>query len=105
MNYRRIDEGAGDATTEKLIKLALRELTEKEAEAAVSEWTEGKDEAHKALKLFGKGAAATWTVAVMSELKPLAKELSQGKLRWVLETAMPLGDDFRLYLNGERVVS
>ena len=105
MDYHRIDEGAGDATTEKLIKLPLRELTEKEAEQAVKVWITGKEEAFNVLKLFGHEAAASWTVAVMSELKAMAKELSPGRLRWVLETAMPLGNDFRLYLNGERITS
>ena len=105
MDYRRIDKGAGNATTEKVVKLALRKLTEKQAEEAVKEWTTGTKQAHGALKLFGKNAAQGWTVAVMSDLKDLAKELSEAKLRWILETAMPLGDDFCLYLNGERIIS
>ena len=105
MDYRRIDQGAGEATTEKVVSLPLRELTKTEAQQAVAEWASGTTKGHKALKLFGAGAAKSWTVAVMSDLKQMAKELSPGRLRWVLETAMPLGDDFRLYLNGEPITS
>ena len=33
----------------------------------------------------------------------MAKELTLGRLRWVLSTAMPLRKDFSCYLNGKRV--
>lgn len=105
MDYTRIDQGAGNATTERLVKLPLLELTEREAQDAVGKWVSGNKAADKALKLFGKGSSNSWTVAIMSDLKQMAKELSPGRLRWVLETAMPLGDDFLLFLNGERVTS
>jgi hypothetical protein len=36
-------------------------------------------------------------------LKPLAADIRLGQLRWILETAMPLRDDFRLFLNGEQI--
>ncbi len=105
MDFHRIDEGAGDATTERIVKLSLRTLTKQEAEAAVSTWTEGAKPGYKALKLFGAKAAESWTVAVMSDLKLMAKQLHLSRLRWVLETAMPLSDDFKLYLNGDRIES
>lgn len=107
MDYNLIDQGAGDATSEKLIKLPLRELTVKEAQTAIENWADSKKLINDLapIKLFGDEAPKSWTVAVMSELKPLAKDLSEGKLRWILETAMPLGDDFGLYLNGQRIHS
>ena len=84
MDYRLIDKSQGAATTEKVVKLPLRELTQAQAQSAVEEWTRGSSPAQKALKLFGKGAANSWTVAVMSDLRPMAKDLSPGRLRWVL---------------------
>jgi hypothetical protein len=105
MDYRRIDEGAGDPTKEQTVSLPLRVLTETEAKKAVDPWITGTGAGYKALRLFGRNAAKSWTVAIMSDLKPMATELSEGRLRWVLETAMPLGDDFKLYLNGNAIVS
>jgi histidine kinase/DNA gyrase B/HSP90-like ATPase len=105
MDFHRIDKGAGDATTERVVKLSLRKLTEQEAITAVAIWTNGAKPGYKALKLFGNDSAKTWTVAVMSELKSMAKQLHLSRLRWVLGTAMPLSDDFKLFLNGDRVES
>ncbi|WP_081815327.1 ATP-binding protein [Leifsonia aquatica] len=45
-----------------------------------------------------------WTLVLLEEFKPQVAKLSVGRLRWVLSTAMPLGD-FRLHLNGDRVAS
>jgi len=104
MDYTMIPEGEqGGIETEEKVKLPLLELTEEQAKKAVSRWFEGDKPGFKAIKLFGPRAAVSWTVAVMSDLKDLATELKRGRLRWVLQTAMPLRDDFRLYLNGDLV--
>lgn len=84
------------------VSLDLRELTATQAKAALAQWLPD-GQGLTSLKLFGRGALATWTVAIISDLKPLAIELSPGRLRWVLSTAMPLRDDFALYLNNEQV--
>jgi hypothetical protein len=47
----------------------------------------------------------TWTLVVLEDLKEKAHQLATGRLKWVLETAMPLASDFALYLNGTQVVS
>jgi hypothetical protein len=105
IDYRRIDTSVGDATKEKIVTLSLRRLTAREAKTAVTSWISKASAANKALRLFGKGASSSWTVAVMSDLKRMAKGLSTARLRWVLETAMPLRDDFLLFLNGEQIQS
>lgn len=46
-----------------------------------------------------------WTLALLEDLKPDAAQLSPGRLRWVLSTAMPLVADFSLFLDGEQVQS
>lgn len=56
------------------------------------------------LTILGK-AESTWTVVILEQLKGKAAELRHGRLRWVLSTAMPLRDDFQLYLNREEVKS
>lgn len=104
MDYTKIPAGEGGGIhTEEKVVLPLRVLSEKEAKDAVGPWTEGSKPGYKAIKLFGKGAAATWTVAIMSSLKDMATEIQRGRLRWILQTAMPLRDDFNLFLNGDKV--
>jgi hypothetical protein len=45
-----------------------------------------------------------WTLVLLEDFKPRAAALSVGRLRWVLSTAMPVGD-FTLHLNGDEVKS
>jgi hypothetical protein len=106
MDYSKIPTGdAGGIYTEERVHLPLRILTEKQAKEAVDPWTGGPKPGDKAIKLFGPGAAKAWTVAIMSNLKPMASEIQRGRLRWILQTAMPLRDDFNLYLDGDPVPS
>lgn len=103
MYYPSVPIGSGEVAATEPVLLELRMLTEAEARAALDQWLSGNGEAYQALKLFGEGAAKTWTVAVMSDLKPLAKELQRGRLKWVLQTAMPIRDDFKLFLDGHPI--
>ena len=86
------------------VHLDLRTLTEDEARSALQPWLDDAG-GRKSLQLFGPDADDSWTVAIISDLKPMAEELSLGRLRWVLSTAMPLRDDFHLYLNEQLVPS
>jgi len=48
----------------------------------------------------------SWTLVILEDLRERAEALAQtGRLRWVLETAMPYSADFRLYLNQNKVES
>ena len=104
MDYTRIEQKPGGLQPEQEIKLALRELTEAEAIACMPSICSGEKPGHKAIQLFGSNAAKTWTVAVMSKLKPMAREIRKRHLAWVLRTAMPLRDDFALYLDGDQLM-
>lgn len=86
------------------VQLDLRELTEAEARTALARWLDG-DNDRAGIVLFGEKAEPSWTVAVISELRPMAAELQVGRLRWVLSTALPLRDDFSLFLNEQLVPS
>jgi len=85
------------------ITLPIRMLSEEEAAQSLRPWISGAKEGYKALRLFGDHAASSWTVAIMSKLKPMGRKIRRGKLKWVLRTAMPLRDDFRLFLDGDPV--
>lgn len=84
------------------VQLDLMELTEAEAREALSNWLDG-DTDKAGIQLFGDEAEDSWTVAIISDLKNMAAELQIGRLRWVLSTALPLRDDFALFLNGKKV--
>lgn len=102
MDYSQIPQGQGGGIhAEETVELPLRELTEAQAKEALSSTIEGAKPGYRAIQLFGKGAASTWTVAIMSGLKDMAREIHKGRLSWVLRTAMPLRDDFNLYLDGD----
>jgi hypothetical protein len=106
MDYASVPggESSGIYTDEK-VTLPLLILTEEQAKIAVDPWLTGSKPGYKAIKLFGQGAAQSWTLAIMSELKSMATDIQVRRLHWLLQSAMPLRDDFKLYLNGERVFS
>ncbi len=104
MDYSQIPQGhGGGIQAEETVELPLRELSEAQTKEVLSPIIEGSKPGHRAIKLFGKGAARTWTVAIMSGLKDMAREIQKGRLSWVLRTAMPLRDDFKLYLDGDEL--
>lgn len=106
MDYRDVPK----ATTRKnsmaaaTVPLGLRELTEAQAKAALATWLSGKGDGYAALRLFGAKASSSWTAAILTELKDMAAELQRGRLRWILQTAMPLRDDFHLFLDGAPIL-
>jgi hypothetical protein len=104
MDYSKIPQRRGRGIhAEKTVELPLRTLSENEAQEALSPIIQGSKPGYRAMTLFGKGAARTWTVAIMSGLKDMAREIQKGRLSWVLRTAMPLRDDFKLYLDGDEL--
>lgn len=110
MDYETIPQSDGSIFSKKAkqekVKLPFRELTEKEAKEAIAKWTKGSKAGYKALKLFGKTSRPSWTVAIMSELKhDMMANLKVGMLKWVLSTALPHRDDFKLFLNGDKIES
>lgn len=106
MNYRRIKRRVDQEVESKTpIKIALRELTEQQARKAVEPWVETV--AFKAARtvLFGKESPTSWTLSIMSSLKPKVHEIKPGILGWVLRTALPLRPDFGIWLNGQELES
>jgi hypothetical protein len=104
MNFKVVDE-RGDEEVEPRapVKLSLRELTEAEAKQALSIWTSTSDFLKSGLELFGQRAAKSWTLAILSDLKEKVHEIRRGRLEWVLRTALPLRDDFSIYLDGTKL--
>jgi hypothetical protein len=105
MDYGLINpSGKNEVLPRKGIRIPLRTLTEKQAKEALAPWLDAPTFKKMGTSLFGKKASNSWTVAIMSGLKPKVQELKPGMLEWVLRTALPLRPDFAILLNGEKLV-
>jgi hypothetical protein len=47
----------------------------------------------------------SWTLVIVDQLKSGATDIQEGRLRWVISTALPNSPDFSVSINGERVES
>lgn len=86
----------------KSLFISEREVNEEEAKNLLKLYV---DEDVVKFKLFGKNSEKTWTVSLMTELKPKSSEIKQGRLKWILSTALPLNPGFTLNFNGEQIES
>lgn len=126
MNFDDIDQEKG-AKPDKLIRdieLDLFEVKEKELADALGHVYDG----HKILELirdgmqlppnpgidddfggkkseFTKPPQGTWTLVVLSRLKPTGRKLKVGILRRMLEAALPFGTEMAISINEERLTS
>ncbi len=106
MDYRTIDKRVDREIEPKApIRLALRELTEVEARQAVEPWAGNEAFKRSEIVLFGESSPESWTLCIMSSLKPKVHEIKPGTLGWVLRTALPLRPDFAIWLNGQALES
>ena len=96
MDYNLIKEDY-----EKLL-IDEREVKEDEAQILLQQYV---DEKIIQFNLFGDNSEPTWTVSLMTELKPKAGEIKNGRLKWILSTALPLNPGFQLNFNGEKIES
>jgi hypothetical protein len=104
MNFKTVDDRGDEEVEPKTpIRISLHELTEAEAKDALKEWTGTAAFAKCGFKLFGPGAAKSWTFAILSDLKDKVHEIRRGTLEWVLRTALPLRDDFSIHLDGVKL--
>ena len=106
MDYRTIARRIDQEIEPKVpIRLTLRKLAEKQARQAVEPWTKTAAFMTAKTLLFGPGSPESWTLSIMSSLKPKVHEIKPGTLGWVLRTALPLRPDFGIWLNGQALES
>ena len=84
------------------IKIDEREVNEGEAKSIIDVYIKNS---LLNFDLFGDKAEKTWTLSLMTELKPKAAEIKIGRLKWLLSSALPLNPGFELVFNGVRVES
>ena len=94
MNYSRISD------SDDTIVLDEKILTEDEAKKILLPIIIKDGQQLVPFELWGSNAEKTWTMVVMSDLKPKAQEIKEGRLKWILSTALPLNPNFVLHFNG-----
>jgi Histidine kinase-, DNA gyrase B-, and HSP90-like ATPase len=104
MNFKSVDDRGDEEVEPKApIRISLRQLSEDQAKQALNEWMTTVAFKTSGLKLFGAGAAKSWTFAILSDLKDKVHEIKRGTLAWVLRSALPMRDDFAIYLDGTKL--
>ena len=103
MNFHDVTGRRLSNASKEPVTLDLKEISEDKAKIALSEIK--KRDPDMWGRLFGPGAASTWTAAALEEFKDLADKLYEGTLGWVLRTGLPLVSDFEIRLNGKRLES
>ena len=86
------------------VQVSLREVDEETARTHLSE-IEHRDPDAWELMFGDEGQNRTWTAAGMSDFRDLYNKLSTGRLKWVLRSGLPLHANFKIWLNGEQIVS
>jgi hypothetical protein len=126
MDYSTIDQKRGK-TADTLISelvLDLFEVAEEELDQALQTVTDGKtvlgliqkgvpspkgtlieDEFGAPLSALQKPPPNTWTLVLLSDLKPAGRSLKIGVLRRMLRAALPIGSEMAIFINGELLTS
>jgi len=100
MDYQRVKDNDN-----KKLFLDERELTEEETKQAIGPFLKSVGDDILPFDLFGANAPDTWTFSILTALKTKAAEIKEGRLKWVLRTALPLNPGFELYYNGNLIES
>jgi hypothetical protein len=99
MDYTRISNEKDELTLDE------REIKDTEIQEVLNPYIHSAGNNLLPFKLFGEGAAETWTFSILTSLKPKSSEIKEGRLKWVLSTALPLNPGFKLYYNGNEIES
>lgn len=100
MDFGRIDS----ATTS--IELPEIELSIEQAKEIVRHYTYKDATRLISFDLFDDTSIKSWTITLLTDLKPKASEIKIGRLKWILSTALPLNpSSFMLDLNGVSIES
>lgn len=99
MNYSDIPDD------DKPLTLDQRELTQDEAKNIIDPYLAKHGVHFLKFDLWGVDSLDSWTFSIMTELKPKAAEIKEGRLKWILKTALPLNPGFRLFYNGTEISS
>jgi hypothetical protein len=101
MDYSQIKK---DQETDSLT-LDEIQLTEDQTKELLNPYLKDGEKPLLPFNLWGADAESTWTFCIMSKLKPKANQIQEGRLKWILKTALPLNPNFQLHYDGDPVES
>ncbi|MCL4370565.1 MAG: ATP-binding protein [Chloroflexi bacterium] len=126
MDYRQIDKSGASRLNIDAITLKVRVLTD----SSLKELLSGLAAGDEILELIRSGVPKpkdrpewenefggedpppnvsckgyTWTLAVLTALKPAGRDMQTGRIKWLLRTALPLGSSISIVFNGEPLSS
>ena len=100
-----MDFGAINAATSS-IDLPELELTAEQARELIQQYLYNDGKRLVSFDLFDEQPLDSWTITLLTDLKPKASEIKIGRLKWILSTALPLNPaSFALDLNGTSIES
>lgn len=99
MDYKDINKD-----TDQII-LDEKKLSENEALSIVNNYCTINNTSYIPFNIDGKHSEDTWTFSLLTNLKEKATEISEGRLKWILSTALPLNPEFNLFYNNEEIHS
>jgi hypothetical protein len=99
MDYNRVSDDREDLVLEE------REIGLKQVQETLNPLIKVADKKMLPFELFGDKAAESWTFSILTGLKPKSSEIKEGRLQWVLRTALPLNPGFSLFYNGQVIES
>jgi hypothetical protein len=93
--------GLGGRNSGQALDLPIRELSRKELESILNNMIPaGVD-----LPLLRSEEGPNWTLVVIDRLKEDARQIKEGRLGWILSTALPLDPTFKVLLNGREITA
>ena len=87
------------------LNLDEREIDEPTAKQLLGYYTKPYNNGVLEFDLFGKNSSSSWTFSLLTDLRPKVQEISEGRLKWILRTALPLNPSFNLFYNGQVIES
>lgn len=94
-----------DINDDKKLILDERELDESEVKSLLNNYVSEKGENSLPFKLWGNDSENAWTFSILHNLKPKVGDISEGRLKWILSTALPLNPNFLMFYNGDELKS
>lgn len=99
MDFSKVDKNTDGLVLDEI------QLDEEEAKTLINRYTIVSGQKLVPFELFGDNAEESWTFTILSNLKPKVSEIKDGRLRWILSTALPLNPGFELFFNGAKLES
>jgi len=103
MDFSKIKEQA-DGIRPTRLELDEKKLTEEQVIDLINPLIKINGKKLLNFDLWGENAEKSWVFVIMSDLKQKAQQIQDGRLRWILRTALPLNPNFKLYFNGQELL-